>query len=79
MICSIILTISNIIFDFTLSVTTNHWTKRDKPNPSEEGRYLVVFKVKGVSFVGIGLWYQNQWSADGIITHWMPMPDLPEE
>ena len=72
----------------------NEWISVKDKLPEKDGNYLVTACDEGCS-AGEGIWYSmvvvvaeyykgswtwyDEYSLEGIVTHWMPMPEPPEE
>ena len=75
-------------------VTVQEWISVDDRLPEEDDNYIVTACDEGCS-AGEGIWYStvvvvaeyykgswtwyDEYSLEGIVTHWMPMPEPPEE
>jgi hypothetical protein len=57
------------------------WIKCSERPPKQDGRYLVLYRIKNVYVAGFAMYYQNKWSGEGElkITHWMTVPVKPKE
>lgn len=72
----------------------NEWISVKDKLPEKDGNYLVTACDEGCS-AGEGIWYStvvvvaeyykgswtwyDEYSLEGIVTHWMPRPEPPEE
>lgn len=60
-----------------------HWISVDDELPKEHGRYLVVngvTKEQEVFVYSNGIWWYNAYRCpNGIVTHWMRLPQPPKE
>ena len=75
-------------------VTVQEWISVKDRLPEEDDNYIVTACDEGCS-AGEGIWYStvvvvaeyykgswtwyDEYSLEGIVTHWMPMPEPPEE
>jgi hypothetical protein len=61
---------------------TNGWRPMSDP-PPESGRYFVVGDIDGGQIIVKALWLGKSWTTGYTIldnvTHWQPMPKLPED
>ena len=74
-------------------VTVQEWISVEDRLPEEDDNYIVTACDEGCS-AGEGIWYStvvvvaeyykgswtwyDEYSLEGIVTHWMPMPKLPK-
>ena len=67
--------------------TVGPWVKiADRRPPDEAKEYLVVFTFEGQQWLVLAdwVWKGTEWGWSGkkyteFMTHWMPLPPLPEE
>lgn len=60
-----------------------HWISVEDELPKENGRYLVfngITKDQEIFVYSNGIWWYNaDRRPNGIVTHWMPLPQAPKE
>ena len=58
------------------------WISVQEKLPPEYGKYLVVYRILDSTSVDIMIYdtVQKQWlnHQDGVVTHWVPLPEPPK-
>ena len=54
------------------------WTSVDKALPEKDGYYLVVKESEICESIDIAEYSENRWHKHDKVTHWQPLPELPE-